>query len=93
MSTKNYDLIVYGASSFVGAIMSHYLAEHLAGSPQISWAIAGRSHSALPLPPHPGEGAQMHLATMWIEKSERVLISLGLGWFIWLPWDLNWNRF
>ena len=47
MSTKNYDLIVYGASSFVGAIMSHYLAEHLAGSPQISWAIAGRCATKL----------------------------------------------
>ncbi|MDE0840741.1 MAG: saccharopine dehydrogenase NADP-binding domain-containing protein [Porticoccaceae bacterium] len=47
MSNTNYDLIVYGASSFVGNIMTRYLVEHLANLPHITWAIAGRSAAKL----------------------------------------------
>ncbi len=48
MSTSAYDLVVFGASSFVGQILTRYLAEHLAQHPQpVRWAIAGRSASKL----------------------------------------------
>lgn len=50
-----YDLIIFGATSFVGKIICQYLMEnygphdHLDGSPNesISWAIAGRSKQKL----------------------------------------------
>jgi short subunit dehydrogenase-like uncharacterized protein len=47
MTTRDFDLIIYGASSFVGQIMSRYLAEHIGFSGAVKWAIAGRSSSKL----------------------------------------------
>lgn len=48
MTTPQYDLIVFGATSFVGQILSKYLAEYLSTSTEtLSWAIAGRSASKL----------------------------------------------
>lgn len=44
-----YDLVVFGATSFVGQILSRYLAEHLSGGQvgSVRWAIAGRSATRL----------------------------------------------
>ncbi len=48
MSTSGYDLVVFGATSFVGQILTRYLAEHLAQhSEPVRWAIAGRSAAKL----------------------------------------------
>ena len=47
MTTRDFDLIIYGASSFVGQIMTRYLAEHIGFSGTVKWAIAGRSSSKL----------------------------------------------
>lgn len=48
MTTPQYDLIVFGATSFVGQILSKYLAEYLSTSTEnLRWAIAGRSQSKL----------------------------------------------
>ena len=50
MSEVNYDFVVFGATSFVGQILTKYLAEYLTGtneSEKISWAIAGRSQTKL----------------------------------------------
>ena len=47
MVTKSFDLIIYGASSFVGQILTHYLVEHVGVNKQVRWAIAGRSESKL----------------------------------------------
>ena len=47
MTTRDSDLIIYGASSFVGQIMTRYLAEHIGFSGTVKWAIAGRSPSKL----------------------------------------------
>jgi short subunit dehydrogenase-like uncharacterized protein len=43
--TKSYDLIVFGASSFVGKIICRYLAQQPKGS--LHWAMAGRSQTKL----------------------------------------------
>jgi short subunit dehydrogenase-like uncharacterized protein len=47
MTTRPYDLIIYGATSFVGQILTRYLLEHVGVGGQVSWAIAGRSESKL----------------------------------------------
>ena len=44
-STKTYDLILHGATSFVGQIMTEYLANY--HSETYSWAISGRSEEKL----------------------------------------------
>lgn len=48
MTTPSYDLVVFGATSFVGQILSKYLADYLSTSTeQLRWAIAGRSRTKL----------------------------------------------
>lgn len=42
MTDKTFDIIVYGATSFVGQIITRYMHEQFADG-SISWAIAGRS--------------------------------------------------
>lgn len=45
---STYDLIVFGATSFVGQLLADYLANYLAAAQQpVRWAIAGRSQSKL----------------------------------------------
>ncbi|RMJ06292.1 putative trans-acting enoyl reductase [Marinobacter litoralis] len=43
----NYDLIVFGATSFVGQILTDYLAKNYGVNGDLKWAIAGRSESKL----------------------------------------------
>ena len=48
MTAPSYDIVVFGATSFVGQILTRYLAEHLAGQAEtLRWAIAGRSEAKL----------------------------------------------
>lgn len=51
MNNKKYDLIVFGATSFVGQILTTYLCDYFSeqnkSGEQIQWAIAGRSSSKL----------------------------------------------
>ncbi|MCB1633129.1 MAG: saccharopine dehydrogenase NADP-binding domain-containing protein [Xanthomonadales bacterium] len=48
MSTDpRFDLVVYGATSFVGQILSRYLHERFPPGGALRWAIAGRSKSKL----------------------------------------------
>ena len=47
MSTRPYDLVIYGATSFVGQILTRYLLEHIHVGSEVSWAIAGRSERKL----------------------------------------------
>jgi short subunit dehydrogenase-like uncharacterized protein len=47
MSTPSHDLIVFGATSFVGQILTRYLAEHYGAQGTLKWAIAGRSEQKL----------------------------------------------
>jgi short subunit dehydrogenase-like uncharacterized protein len=47
MKTPSHDLIVFGATSFVGQILTRYLAEQFGTQGRLKWAIAGRSESKL----------------------------------------------
>ena len=47
MKTPSHDLIVYGATSFVGQIITRYVAEHFGTQGRLKWAIAGRSEQKL----------------------------------------------
>lgn len=47
MKTTHYDVIVYGASSFVGQILCQYLAKQFGLNKTLRWAIAGRSQQKL----------------------------------------------
>ena len=44
---RPYDLVVFGATSFVGKILTRYLVETCSGENPVRWAIAGRSESKL----------------------------------------------
>ena len=44
---SNYHLIVFGATSFVGQLLTHYLFERHGANGHLRWAIAGRSESKL----------------------------------------------
>lgn len=46
MADTTFDIIVYGATSFVGQIMTRYMHETFSGG-SLSWAIAGRSDKKL----------------------------------------------
>ncbi|MFZ2512139.1 MAG: saccharopine dehydrogenase NADP-binding domain-containing protein, partial [Gordonia sp. (in: high G+C Gram-positive bacteria)] len=43
--SREFDVIVYGATGFVGALTAHYLAEHAPTGTRI--ALAGRSETKL----------------------------------------------
>jgi short subunit dehydrogenase-like uncharacterized protein len=48
MTSPAYDLVVFGATSFVGQILTRYLVDHASGQTEpLRWAIAGRSASKL----------------------------------------------
>lgn len=48
MTAPAHDLVVFGATSFVGQILTRYLAEHFSRGPEtLRWAIAGRSEAKL----------------------------------------------
>lgn len=46
---RKYDIILYGATSFVGQLVAEYLQKFLAegSNPQVRWAIAGRNQQKL----------------------------------------------
>jgi short subunit dehydrogenase-like uncharacterized protein len=47
MSTKTYDFVVFGATSFVGQILVRYLLEEFGCKGELHWAAAGRSRPKL----------------------------------------------
>lgn len=48
MKNAKYDLVVYGGTSFVGRLLTSYLADHTSRFDKgLRWAIAGRSQSKL----------------------------------------------
>jgi len=47
MSNNQFDLIVFGATSFVGEILCQYLTENYGIDGDVRWAAAGRSQSKL----------------------------------------------
>ncbi len=58
MATKKFDLVIFGATSFVGEILTNYLYQHIGLTRKVKWAIAGRSEAKLnTLRDSLGEGA------------------------------------
>ena len=47
MDSKPFDIVLYGATSFVGEITARYLLQEIGSNQEIKWAIAGRSESKL----------------------------------------------
>jgi short subunit dehydrogenase-like uncharacterized protein len=48
MSTREFDIIVYGATGYTGRLVAEYLAHHYAGRADApKWAMAGRSLAKL----------------------------------------------
>lgn len=47
MSQDNFDIVVFGATSFVGQILAHYLLKRHGVGGNLRWAIAGRSETKL----------------------------------------------
>jgi short subunit dehydrogenase-like uncharacterized protein len=47
MSTPSYDLVAFGATSFVGKILCHYLWEEFGAHGAMKWGAAGRSKAKL----------------------------------------------
>ena len=47
MNSKNFDIVLYGATSFVGQITARYLLQEIGVSGSVKWAIAGRSETKL----------------------------------------------
>src|SRR5215203_2534829 len=47
MKTKPFDLVVFGATSFVGQILARYLLEQFGVEGSLRWAAAGRSKAKL----------------------------------------------
>jgi short subunit dehydrogenase-like uncharacterized protein len=44
---RKYDIVVFGATSFVGQILTNYMLEHYPVEGKLKWAIAGRSQTKL----------------------------------------------
>lgn len=47
MSDTQYEVIVFGASSFVGQIICEYLSSYRGEEPPLRWAMAGRNERKL----------------------------------------------
>lgn len=47
MADQTYDFVVYGATSFVGKLVTRYLLERHGAHGELRWAIAGRSQGKL----------------------------------------------
>jgi short subunit dehydrogenase-like uncharacterized protein len=43
MSSKKFDIVVYGATGFTGQLVAEYLAAHYKNDKDLKWAMAGRS--------------------------------------------------
>ena len=43
----SYDLVIFGATGFVGRILCRYLLEQVGVDGAVSWAVAGRSPDRL----------------------------------------------
>ena len=47
MQAKSFDIVVFGATSFVGQILARYLLERFGLDGSVRWAAAGRSTAKL----------------------------------------------
>ena len=88
MATKKFDLVIIGASSFVGQIPTEYVFTHIGLNRKVKWAIAGRSEAKLnELRNSLGEGVAKppsvigdsmdEVALAGMCKKSRVIVSTG----------------
>src|SRR5690554_3879003 len=47
MADSQFDIVIFGATSFVGEILTGYMHKTLADNGDVKWAIAGRSEAKL----------------------------------------------
>jgi len=47
MSSPQFDLVIFGGTSFVGAITAHYMLGKYGADSNVRWAVAGRSEAKL----------------------------------------------
>ncbi|MBT5387590.1 MAG: saccharopine dehydrogenase [Porticoccaceae bacterium] len=77
MAIKKFDLVIFGATSFVGEILTNYLYEHIGLTRKVKWAIAGRSETKLnKLRDSLGEGAAKLPIIVADSKDEKALSSM-----------------
>lgn len=90
MSNKQYDLVVYGAASFVGQILSNYLFERHGQDGDLKWAIAGRNQTKLDavntdlgasLPTIVADAADRSALNTMVEQTRVIVSTVG-------PYDL-----
>ena len=67
--TREYEVVVYGATGFTGALTAEYLARN---APGLRWALAGRNRSKL-------EAVRDRLAGIGAELAELPLIEADAG--------------
>ena len=46
MSSRKFDIVVYGATGFTGQLVAEYLATHYRDDKALKWAMAGRRGGA-----------------------------------------------
>lgn len=75
MENQSFDIVVYGATSFVGKILARYLTDFVALNPEpaLKWAIAGRS--AAKLDQLKAELGQNELPTIIADASDSVALT------------------
>src|SRR6476620_11971491 len=47
MSSKKFDIVVYGATGFTGQLVAEYISAHYKGDSNLKWVMAGRSQDKL----------------------------------------------
>ncbi len=67
---RKFDIVLFGATGFTGALTAEYLAEH--GGPQLRWALAGRDESKL-------EALAQRLAALGSDTPEPELMQAQLN--------------
>jgi short subunit dehydrogenase-like uncharacterized protein len=74
MATQNpeFDLVVYGAASFVGKILTHYLYQRHGSDGELKWAIAGRNQAKLDAV---NAGLEQPLPTLIADAGDRAALD------------------
>jgi short subunit dehydrogenase-like uncharacterized protein len=76
MNAKPYDVIAFGATSFVGKLLCRYLASHF-NSGELKWAAAGRSIEKLELMRHSLDGRDSEIPLIIADaRDERSLAAM-----------------
>ena len=76
MTSKEFDIVIFGATSFVGKILCHYLVNEYT-EPNLTWAMAARSETKLKeLKESLGENASAIPLITADSSDEQALISM-----------------